>query len=216
MELSSAAVSMEMDIATYPPSESWEKRAYELYVTVELTNMGQRMLEQASEPLNLDKDGNIIGLRANGSVAIWGLRYNERLRMIEKMKRLSKDKDCRGIRDLWLTKYQDESLALYKELLDDIIKVYNSIKSHEEAYERISHYISSTNKTKSAIFSREGIDYLSIKETPDLNKTIETMAQFIQKIRDNMYGPYRANDAYFVPALRQRPPPMKPEEFKEV
>jgi hypothetical protein len=207
-----------MDISSTVNTEDWEHYSYELRTSCTLTRLGERLLMESLELA--DDQGTLFGFRANASLALWGLSDNERRRQVKEMELNEKDDQIMELKRTF-QEHLEGSKAVYTTVLKKVNSIYRDLLptsisdraiKNQQLLERLQHYVSKHNKQGAAIFTKDGINYISIQDE-DQCDIVSGLINLNEQVIEDPYGPKRTNAVYFTTALRQRPPEVTEDQI---
>jgi hypothetical protein len=179
----------------------------------ELTNLGKfkfRLLNQ------LDGEGDSEFEKLNskfsrttcGTIGLWGLRHNERIRQLWKIRMMKDDNDWLALKAVY-NQYRNRLLKVYTNCLDTCINFLSDIVVNEKydyALSYMTKFILKYNKKQVSMIAHDRYPYYHIVEGhEDLKMLFVSFIQLLKLIKLHLYSKFRVKSSYLLSALRNRP-----------
>lgn len=203
MPLSKYCYELELLLKPLPPSETYSKLRYEITAKYKLTQLGLLRYEQCKST-NFERS-------TFGTVALWGLRKNEKRRHLEKANGYSKNAGCVLVRNDWLSQatYIVEEVYVYAlNLFNEFLQLQIDTMTKDEIRYWMFRYYIEQEKQQISITAEERILYETAIDNCDPVLLCKDHILLNLEIISKIYSAYRVFQGKLQEALRNRPADM--------
>jgi hypothetical protein len=190
-------------------TKPYASRALKIEGDYTLTELGRLKLEFMKLMDSKYESESLFERTTAGTIALWFLRRQERIRQLQGIKERSKDPDWQTLRKHYKT-FLPVVVPIYKQFF---IKAQTYLKEVEKDRDwdrirlNISNYIRDQKKSQTSTVSNvyDRLPYKLVLDQVNIPLLIRYYIRFLQLIIDNFYSKKRVNPRFILSAIRNRP-----------